>query len=156
MVAGSNPAGRATTTIHQAFRRRPTTRALLAVAAGWMTCRTRWQRTGADEEARAALLLGQMVHDRRTELGRTQPEPAESTGMTQPRLSRLESGGATPAVPLPARLAAALDAGLGIAFRRTPGPPSDRPAPGGHSGAGGGQAAARASVGASRAARMAG
>jgi len=54
-----------------------------------MTTRhTRWERTGADEhaeayeEARAALLLGQMVHDRRTELGMTQAELAERAGMT--------------------------------------------------------------------------
>lgn len=85
------------------------------------------ERTGADEhaaayeEARAALLLGQMVHDRRTELGLTQADLADRAGMTQPQLSRLESGGATPTVPLLARLAAALDADLDIAFRpRTP------------------------------------
>lgn len=83
----------------------------------------RWERTGADEhaaayeEARAALLLGQMVYDRRTGLGLTQAELAERAGMTQPQLSRLESGGATPTVPLLARLAAALDADLDISFR---------------------------------------
>jgi ribosome-binding protein aMBF1 (putative translation factor) len=83
----------------------------------------RWERTGADEhaaayeEARAALLLGQMVHDRRTELGLTQADLADRAGMTQPQLSRLESGGATPTVPLLDRLAAALDADLDIAFR---------------------------------------
>lgn len=89
-----------------------------------MTTRhVRWERTGADEhaaayeEARAALLLGQMVHDRRVELGLTQAELAERAGMTQPQLSRLESGGATPTVPLLARLAAALRADLDIAFR---------------------------------------
>jgi DNA-binding XRE family transcriptional regulator len=87
------------------------------------TRHTRWERTGADEhaaayeEARAALLLGQMVHDRRTELAMTQAELARRAGMTQPQLSRLESGGATPTVPLLARLAAALDAELDIAFR---------------------------------------
>jgi transcriptional regulator with XRE-family HTH domain len=89
-----------------------------------MTTRhTRWERTGAEEhaaayeEARAALLLGQMVHDRRTELAMTQADLAERAGMTQPQLSRLESGGATPTVPLLVRLAAALDADLDIAFR---------------------------------------
>jgi transcriptional regulator with XRE-family HTH domain len=87
---------------------------------------TRWDRTGADqhaaayEEARVALLLGQMVHDRRTELGLTQAELAERAGMTQPQLSRLESGGATPTVPLLARLAAALEADLDITFRPHP------------------------------------
>jgi transcriptional regulator with XRE-family HTH domain len=92
-----------------------------------MTTRhVRWERTGADEhaaayeEARASLLLGQMVHDRRVELGLTQAELASRAGMTQPQLSRLESGGATPTVPLLARLAAALDADLDIAFRPHP------------------------------------
>ncbi|MEU0553508.1 helix-turn-helix transcriptional regulator [Dactylosporangium sp. NPDC006015] len=89
-----------------------------------MTARhSRWERTGAEqhnsayEEARAALLLGQMVYDRRTDLGLTQGELAERAGMTQPQLSRLESGGATPTVPLLARLAAALDAELDITFK---------------------------------------
>src|SRR3954447_17776902 len=83
----------------------------------------RWERTGAEEhaaayeEARASLLLGQMVHDRRSELGLTQAELAERAGMTQPQLSRLESGGATPTVPLLARLAAALEADLDISFK---------------------------------------
>jgi DNA-binding XRE family transcriptional regulator len=83
----------------------------------------RWERTGADEhaaayeEARASLMLGQMVHDRRVDLGLTQAELAERAGMTQPQLSRLESGGATPTVPLLARIAAALNADLDIAFR---------------------------------------
>jgi len=84
------------------------------------TGHSRWERTGADqhsaayEEARAAL---QLVHDRRVELGLTQAELAVRAGMTQPQLSRLESGGATPTVPLLARVAAALDAELDIAFR---------------------------------------
>jgi transcriptional regulator with XRE-family HTH domain len=89
-----------------------------------MTTRhVRWERTGADEhaaayeEARASLMLGQMVHDRRVELGLTQAELAERADMTQPQLSRLESGGATPTVPLLARLAAALNADLDITFR---------------------------------------
>ncbi len=89
-----------------------------------MTTRhVRWERSGADEhaaayeEARAALMLGQLVFDRRTELGLTQAELARRAGMTQPQLSRLESGGATPTVPLLARLAAALDAELDITFR---------------------------------------
>jgi hypothetical protein len=55
----------------------------------------RWERSGAQrhdaayDEARAALLLGQMVYDRRTALGLTQAELAARTGMTQPQLSRL-------------------------------------------------------------------
>jgi transcriptional regulator with XRE-family HTH domain len=88
-----------------------------------MARHVRWERTGADEhaaayeEARTALILGQMVHDRRVELGFTQAELAGRAGMTQPQLSRLESGGATPTFPLLARLAAALNADLDIAFR---------------------------------------
>lgn len=88
-----------------------------------MTEHVQWQRTGAErhaaayEEARAALVLGQLVYDRRTELGLSQAELALRAGMTQPQLSRLESGGATPTVPLLARLAAALDAELAIAFK---------------------------------------
>jgi DNA-binding XRE family transcriptional regulator len=66
---------------------------------------------------RPRLALGQLVYDRRAELGLTQAELADRAGMTQPQLSRLESGGATPTVPLLARLAAALDAELDIAFR---------------------------------------
>jgi transcriptional regulator with XRE-family HTH domain len=53
------------------------------------------------------------------ELGLTQAELAERAGMTQPQLSRLEPGGATPTVPLLARLATALKADLDITFRRT-------------------------------------
>jgi ribosome-binding protein aMBF1 (putative translation factor) len=84
------------------------------------------RRTGAERhsaayaEARAALLLGQMVYDRRTKLGLTQAELARKAGMTQPQLSRLEGGGATPTVPLLARLAEALDADLDITFRAHP------------------------------------
>lgn len=91
-----------------------------------MSEHTTWRRTGAQRhsaayaEARAALLLGKMVYDRRTELGMTQAELAERAGMTQPQLSRLEGGGATPTVPLLARLADALDADLDIAFRAHP------------------------------------
>jgi transcriptional regulator with XRE-family HTH domain len=82
-----------------------------------------WKRTGAQRhsaayaEARASLLLGKMVYDRRVELGLTQAELAARAGMTQPQLSRLEGGGATPTVPLLARLADALDADLDITFR---------------------------------------
>jgi transcriptional regulator with XRE-family HTH domain len=89
---------------------------------------SRWERSAADqhsiayEEARAALLLGQLVYDRRMELVLTQAELADRAGMTLPQLSRLESGGATPTVPLLARVAAALDAELDIEpFRATVG-----------------------------------
>jgi ribosome-binding protein aMBF1 (putative translation factor) len=87
------------------------------------TGHVRWERTGerrhaaAYAEARAAILLGQMVYDRRSALGLTQAELAARAGMTQPQLSRLEAGGATPTVPLLARLAAALEAELDISFK---------------------------------------
>jgi transcriptional regulator with XRE-family HTH domain len=88
-----------------------------------MSAHTTWRRTGAERHAeayagaRAALLLGTMIHDRRVELGLTQAELAERAGMTQPQLSRLEGSGATLTVPLLARLAEALDAELDISFR---------------------------------------
>lgn len=53
----------------------------------------RWERTGAQRhdaayaEARAALLLGQMVHDRRIALGLTQAELA-SACRRRPRIRR--------------------------------------------------------------------
>lgn len=58
-----------------------------------------WERTGAErradayQEAREALLLGQQVYNRRMELGLSQAELAERVGMTQPQVSRLETGG---------------------------------------------------------------
>src|SRR5512139_2632679 len=80
---------------------------------GLSTRHVRWDRTGADEhassyeEARAALLLGQMVHDRRTELGMTQAEfaaggydkaPAVAAGVrrrhTKCAVARAACGGA--------------------------------------------------------------
>jgi transcriptional regulator with XRE-family HTH domain len=67
-------------------------------------------------EAEAAEELAQMVYDRRTELGLTQTALAERAGMQQPAISRIESGGTTPTVPLLKRLARALDADLTIAF----------------------------------------
>jgi transcriptional regulator with XRE-family HTH domain len=87
----------------------------------WKT--TRSTRDTASEEydaayaeAEAAEDLAQMVYDRRTELGLTQTALAERAGMKQPAISRIESGGTTPTVPLLKRLARALDADLTIAF----------------------------------------
>ncbi|MDP9849226.1 helix-turn-helix domain-containing protein [Streptosporangium lutulentum] len=83
---------------------------------------TEWERAGAErradayQEAREALLLGQRVYDRRTELGLSQAELAERAGMTQPQVSRLETGGVTPTLPLLRRLAKALDAELNVTF----------------------------------------
>ncbi|WP_371783199.1 helix-turn-helix domain-containing protein [Streptosporangium subroseum] len=82
----------------------------------------KWERTGAErradayEEAREALLLGQRVYDRRMELGLSQAELAERAGMTQPQVSRLETGGVTPTLTLLRRLARALDAELNVTF----------------------------------------
>ncbi len=64
------------------------------------------------EEARRAFLIGQAVRQRRLDLGLSQVEVATRAGMTQPALSRLESGGAVPTIPVLERLAVALDADL--------------------------------------------
>jgi ribosome-binding protein aMBF1 (putative translation factor) len=66
------------------------------------------------EEAELAHDLGQMVYDRRTELGLSQSELAERCGMKQPQISRIEGGGTVPTIPLLRRLAHALDAELSI------------------------------------------
>ncbi|MET8337142.1 helix-turn-helix domain-containing protein [Streptosporangium canum] len=84
---------------------------------------SKWERTGAErradayQEAREALLLGQQVYNRRTELGLSQTELAERAGMTQPQVSRLETGGVTPTLALLRRLAKALDAELNVTFK---------------------------------------
>lgn len=70
----------------------------------------------AYEEAGLAFDLGQMVYDRRTELGLTQTELAERAGMKQPAISRIEGGGTVPTVPLLRRLAKALNAELTLSF----------------------------------------
>lgn len=84
----------------------------------WRTTRHRqYERKDRDnpaylaayQAAEEALLLGQRVHDRRVQLGLTQAELANRAGMTEPQVSRLETGGATPSVPLLHRLARALD-----------------------------------------------
>jgi transcriptional regulator with XRE-family HTH domain len=78
------------------------------------------RRSGSHSEdykaARRAFLLGKMVFDRRRELGLSQVELAARAGMTQPQLSRLEGGGATPTIPLLERLAVALEVDLVIGF----------------------------------------
>ncbi|MGW6557929.1 helix-turn-helix domain-containing protein [Streptomyces hydrogenans] len=76
--------------------------------------RTEYEKAYA--EAELALDLGQMVYDRRTELGLTQTELAQRAGMKQPAISRIEGGGTVPTVPLLRRLADALDADLNISF----------------------------------------
>ncbi|MBF8188426.1 helix-turn-helix transcriptional regulator [Nonomuraea sp. K274] len=68
------------------------------------------------EEAEAEQRLGQLVYDRRVALGLSQAELAERAGMTQPQVSRLETGGGNITVASLGRLAAALDADLTIGF----------------------------------------
>nr|WP_216858691.1 helix-turn-helix transcriptional regulator [Actinomadura verrucosospora] len=68
------------------------------------------------EEARLAFELGNAVRQRRLALGLTQSELARRAGMTQPALSRLESGGPTPTIGVLERLAHALDAKLKVEF----------------------------------------
>lgn len=68
------------------------------------------------EEARLAFELGNAVRQRRLALGLTQTELAERAGLTQPALSRLESGGPTPTIGVLDRLAHALGAKLKVEF----------------------------------------
>jgi HTH-type transcriptional regulator/antitoxin HipB len=72
-------------------------------------------RTGY-EETKRAIALGRAVRERRLALGLSQTELATRAGMTQPALSRLEAGGATPTIAVLDRLAAALDADLVVAI----------------------------------------
>jgi ribosome-binding protein aMBF1 (putative translation factor) len=63
-------------------------------------------------EAGRAFLIGQAVRERRLALGLSQVELATRAGMTQPALSRLETGAVVPTIPLLERISAALDADL--------------------------------------------
>jgi ribosome-binding protein aMBF1 (putative translation factor) len=78
------------------------------------------QRRGSSEyregyaEARRAFLIGQAVRERRLALGLSQIELAARAEMTQPALSRLESGGSVPTIPVLERISAALDAELTV------------------------------------------
>ncbi|WP_415950022.1 helix-turn-helix domain-containing protein [Streptomyces sp. KLOTTS4A1] len=65
-------------------------------------------------EIKAAFDLGQLVYDRRTELGLSQAELAKRARMTQPQISSIEGGGVTPTIPILTRLAEALEAKLSI------------------------------------------
>jgi transcriptional regulator with XRE-family HTH domain len=53
-----------------------------------------------DPPSALAREFGQLVHDRRSELGLTQAEPAERCGMKQPQIFRCEGGGTVPTLPL--------------------------------------------------------
>jgi transcriptional regulator with XRE-family HTH domain len=76
------------------------------------------ERRGSEEyrqgyaEARRAFLIGQAVRERRLALGLSQTDLATRADMTQPALSRLESGGVVPTIPLLERISTALDAEL--------------------------------------------
>ncbi|NEC87619.1 helix-turn-helix transcriptional regulator [Streptomyces sp. SID12501] len=62
------------------------------------------------EEIRLALVLGQLVYDRRTSLGLSQPALGERLGMTADAVDALEVGGMLPVTAdLLVRLAGALD-----------------------------------------------
>ncbi len=60
--------------------------------------------------------LGRLVRDRRAELGLSQTELAERCGMKQPQISRFETGGTVPTLPLLRRLARALDSDLTVSL----------------------------------------
>jgi transcriptional regulator with XRE-family HTH domain len=62
------------------------------------------------------MALAKAVYDRRTELGLTQTELAERSGLTQAKISRIEGSDTIPTLPLLAKLAKALDATLNIAL----------------------------------------
>ncbi|PVC98669.1 XRE family transcriptional regulator [Streptomyces sp. CS014] len=69
-----------------------------------------------DPSSALARELGQLVHDRRIELGLSQAGLAERCGMKQPQISRLEGGGTVPTLPLLRRLAQGLGADLTISL----------------------------------------
>ncbi|WP_432117107.1 helix-turn-helix domain-containing protein [Streptomyces sp. bgisy032] len=72
--------------------------------------------TEARREIRLSMALAKAVYDRRTELGLTQTELAERSGLTQAKISRIEGSDTIPTLPLLAKLAKALDATLNIAL----------------------------------------
>jgi transcriptional regulator with XRE-family HTH domain len=68
------------------------------------------------EAARIRFELGEAVRLRREELGLTQAELAERTGLKQPAVARFEAGGTMPTIPLLERLAEALEMRLSVRF----------------------------------------
>jgi HTH-type transcriptional regulator / antitoxin HipB len=71
----------------------------------------RMHRPAATEAYAATQLrfeLAEQVRVRREELGLSQRQLAERSGMTQPGIARFEAGGTTPTLPLLERLASAL------------------------------------------------
>lgn len=92
--------------------------------ARWKTLRERKLAEGCTEpadvtearrEIQLSMALAQAVCNRRTELGLTQADLAERAGLTQAKISRIESSDTVPTLPLLAKLAEALDATLNIA-----------------------------------------
>src|SRR5260221_224096 len=65
---------------------------------------------------RLAVSFAKAVLDRRSELGLSQAEVAERSGLTQAKVSRIEGAGSVPTLPLLRRLALALNASLNIAM----------------------------------------
>ncbi|GAQ54738.1 helix-turn-helix transcriptional regulator [Streptomyces acidiscabies] len=91
----------------------------------WKTLRERKLTEGFTEaedvaearhEIRMSMALAKAVYDRRTELGLTQSELAERSGLSQAKVSRIEGSDTVPTLPLLAKLAKALDATLNIAL----------------------------------------
>jgi HTH-type transcriptional regulator / antitoxin HipB len=70
----------------------------------------------AYEQARLRYELAEAVRARREELGWSQRQLAERTGMSQPGIARFEAGGTTPTLPLLERLAQALGLALNVSL----------------------------------------
>ena len=67
------------------------------------------------EQIRLAMALGQLVYDRRAELGLSQGDLANRLGMSADEVDGIEVGGMLPVTSdLLARLAAALDVGVDV------------------------------------------
>ncbi|MGY1452481.1 helix-turn-helix domain-containing protein [Streptomyces sp. SS8] len=64
--------------------------------------------------ARLRFELGETVRGRRLELGLSQGEAGRRARMTQSAVARFEAGGTVPTLPVPARLAEALDLDLRV------------------------------------------
>ncbi|WP_436792047.1 helix-turn-helix domain-containing protein [Yinghuangia sp. YIM S10712] len=67
-------------------------------------------------ENRLSMALAKAVYDRRIELGLSQRELAELTGLTQAKISRIEGSDTVPTLPLLAKLAKGLNASLNLAI----------------------------------------
>ncbi|WP_187414226.1 helix-turn-helix domain-containing protein [Nonomuraea sp. PA05] len=71
----------------------------------------------AYEAAKIRFELGEAVRLRREQLGLTQAELAERTGLQQPAVARFEAGGTMPSIPMLERLAEALEMRLNVEFQ---------------------------------------